>query len=266
MDKIMEKTVFPFKMNLQMFADALPEPAAEPGNDPLFIDDDSDDILDVSPGDNPGDNPDGPEGDNSNVDPNIPDTADQPETPESLKAQLAEVQKNYQRLERKFTKATQELAQYKQSAIPLYDYISQRPDLAAQINALIEQYPDNGPVFQQPQVDLRAEYTVMQKLAKDAMFNQHEADIQDWAEDNGIPFETFAEKQKAYLMWKGDNAEKLAQQAALNAQKKAINKQNQRKNAATLGPKAPSAVPVDYKKMSNQEVLTSLGLSLYTDD
>ncbi|HOK44184.1 MAG TPA: hypothetical protein PLD49_11040, partial [Thermoclostridium caenicola] len=71
----------------------------------------------------------------------------------------------------------------------------------------------------------------------------------------------------AYLLWKGENAERLIQEAKMEAIRKAA-KVQQAKQKAGLQRSGGSGKPPkpDFRRMSDEEVLATLGLSLYTDE
>ncbi|HOK53935.1 MAG TPA: hypothetical protein PKV43_05680, partial [Armatimonadota bacterium] len=125
---------------------------------------------------------------------------EQPEDSEDVPVEqkYEEISRNYQRLERKFTKVSQENAQLKQflaeaqRAIDFYNAVAMNPELAANVNQLLDVYGATVPVQEQGIADFdpASERQVMRELLSRPDFVKHEEEIAEWAEDNGIPFET----------------------------------------------------------------------------
>ncbi|MEW6726906.1 MAG: hypothetical protein AB1327_08110 [Bacillota bacterium] len=189
--------------------------------------------------------------------------ADEPE----IRQKYAELERNYQRLERKFTKVSQQLADA-QEAKATIDFIASRPELAEQVNQLLQAYGDVPPTYNEgPAFDPQAEREAMRDLLSRPDFAKHEEEIAEFAEENGMPFESAVDQRTAYLMWRGLNADRLVQEARLEAAKKAAKLQQAKAKAGLQRAGGPGKPPSpDYKKMSDEEVLASLGLSLFTDD
>jgi methylphosphotriester-DNA--protein-cysteine methyltransferase len=177
---------------------------------------------------------------------------------------------NYQRLERKFTRISQELSEAREAASVL-NWISERPELAGQVQELMENY-QNDPQHQSQLMDI--DIGQVQKEAADAWrfllgkqdFVQHEQDIAEFAEEEGYDPNDPLQLKEAYRLWRGENADRLAQEQALKMQQRGTQKQEARKKAGLQGSGGPGGTPPNYKKMSAEEVLAHEGLSLYTDD
>lgn len=211
-----------------------------------------------------------PEGSNPNPQPQPEDNTD-PENPEGdpeppLEERHAELERNYQRLERKFTKVSQRL-QEAESAMSVYSFIAQRPELMEQVNQIIQAYGDTAPMYDnEPQFDPAAERQVMKELLSKPDFVKYEEEIAEFAEDNGLAFDSAQAQKQAYLLWRGENADRLVQEARLQTAKKAAKVQQSKTKAGLQRAGGPGKPPQpDYRKMSDDEVLSSMGLSLWTD-
>lgn len=176
---------------------------------------------------------------------------------------------NYQRLERKFTRVSQELAEARELADAMR-WIQQRPELAEQIQSLLDSY-QGWPVQQYEPVD----FAEIQRNTTEALryllgrpdFTKYEQDIRDFAEDEGFDPDDPIELKEAYRLWRGENAERLAQEQAFNMQQRGAQKQQARQKARLQGSGGPgSGPPPNFTKMSAQEVLAHEGLSLFTDE
>lgn len=186
----------------------------------------------------------------------------------TIEEKYAELERNYQRLERKFTRVTQH-SQGASEAMQLYSFIASNPELTAHVNQLLQTYEGTIPVSQlnEVQFDPAAERVAMKELLGRPDFVKHEDEIAEWAEDNGLAFDSALDQRHAYQLWKGENADRLIQEARLDSAKKAA-KLKEAKGKAGLqrsgGPGSPP--PVDYTKMSDTDVLAHMGLSLWSDD
>lgn len=182
-----------------------------------------------------------------------------------LEERYTELERNYQRLERKFTKVSQRL-QEAESAMHVYDFIAQRPELVEQVNQLIQAYGDTAPMYGDEQFDPAAERQTMRELLSKPDFVKYEDEIAEYADDNGLPFDSAQAQKHAYLLWRGENVDRLVQEARLQTAKKAAKVQQSKAKAGLQRAGGPGKPPQpDYKKMSDDEVLSSMGLSLWTD-
>ncbi|MDH7479707.1 MAG: hypothetical protein QHH02_06845, partial [Syntrophomonadaceae bacterium] len=127
--------------------------------------------------------------------------------------------------------------------------------------------PPAGGQPMMPEIDLTAEFKTARELAANPVFTRHEPEIEDWAEENGYRFETPSQQKAVFLLWKGEHADRLIQEARLEGAKKAA-QVNQAKAKAGLARAGGSgkAPPPDFRRMSDEEVLAHLGLKLYTDE
>ena len=141
-----------------------------------------------------------------------------------INQRYAELERNYRRLERKFTRTAQQQKEY-EPAVNLYRFIAERPELAQQVNRLLEQHagvPPAGGQPMMPEIDLTAEFKTARELAANPVFTRHEPEIEDWAEENGYRFETPSQQKAVFLLWKGEHADRLIQEARLEGAKKAV--------------------------------------------
>lgn len=192
-----------------------------------------------------------------------------------IEQKYTDLQANYQRLERKFTKVSQENAELKQyleqtrEAIDLYNAITQNTEIATHVGQLLDAYGAAIPEYQDESVqfDPAAERQVMKELLSRPDFVKHEQEIADWAEENGYAFESAQDQKAVYLLWKGENADRLIQEARMETAKKAAKNQQAKQKAGLQRGGGPGKPPkTDYRKMSDDEVLATLGLSLWTDE
>jgi hypothetical protein len=205
------------------------------------------------------------------------ETAEGQETAEepSLEQKYNDLQANYQRLERKFTKVSQENAELKQyleqarEAIDLYNAITQNAEIASHVGQLLDTFGVAVPEYQEEtaRFDPAAERQIMRELLSKPDFVKHEQEIAEWAEENGYPFESAQDQKTVYLLWKGENADRLIQEARMDAAKKAAKTQQAKQKAGLQRGGGPGKPPKpDFRKMSDDEVLAALGLSLWTDE
>lgn len=185
---------------------------------------------------------------------------------ENWQEKYAELERNYQRLERKFTKVTQQLSDAQQ-AINVFNAITSNPEVAEQVASILDSYDVTVDAAPEPEYDPQKEREIMRELLSKPDFVKYEDEIREWAEDNDLPFETAEQQKHAYLLWRGENVDRLIQEARIRDAKKAAKKQQAKKNAklqktATAG----GAKPPDYKSMSDDEILALEGLSLWTDE
>jgi len=262
-------------INLQMFADG-DEPADDADDAGLILDNVDDDTPPAGDTNNnppAGDDPKGdPSSDTGTGDPgdNQPDPNKQDgEQPTNWEEQFKQKDADYQRLERRFTKVSQELSAVK-SDLAALEYIKARPDLAQQVQALIDAYDDdNLPQIQaQSEVEkLKQDFAFEKELLRlessDKVFAANKQAIYDHAEaEYGIDFETNKDPKMlkmVYNAWKGANAEQLAAKAALEAKKAAVKKQDDRQNAKLQGSTGPGKQNVDWSKMSDEQILAAHG-------
>lgn len=197
------------------------------------------------------------------------------EDEQSFEQKYSDLQANYQRLERKFTKISQENAELKQylqeaqEAVDLYNAIIQNAEVAENVGQLLDAYGVEVPEYQDEIVefDPAAERQAMKELLSKPDFVKHEQEIADWAEENGYAFESAQDQKAVYLLWKGENADRLIQEARMETAKKAAKTQKAKQKAGLQRGGGPGKPPKpDFKKMSDDEVLATLGLSLWTDE
>lgn len=196
-------------------------------------------------------------------------TPDEKENQEpDIHQRYTELEKNYKRLERKFTRTAQQQKEL-EPAVNLYRFIAERPELAQQVNRLLEQHagvPPAGGQPMMPEINLSAEFKTARELAANPTFTRHEQEIEDWAEENGYLFETPSQQKAVFLLWKGENADRLIQEARLEGAKKAV-QTSQAKAKAGLARAGGTGQPPppDFRKMSDEEVLAHLGLKLWEE-
>lgn len=103
----------------------------------------------------------------------------------------------------------------------------------------------------------------------DTVFKKYEAEILEWAEDEGLPLEKATDLKRVYREWKGENAQRLMvkaegaalQKAKANTAKKQEARVQTHRNAPVSKPR-----PIDYQKSSDSEILKHEKLSLFIED
>jgi len=102
----------------------------------------------------------------------------------------------------------------------------------------------------------------------DPVFKKYESEITKWAEDNDFPITSKKNLEVAYKAWKGENSSVLMAHAEANAKKKASQVTKAKKDAKLVN-KTVSPVKgknIDYRNLSDTDILKAEGLSLFRND
>ncbi|MBT9130873.1 MAG: hypothetical protein DDT41_01169 [candidate division WS2 bacterium] len=185
-----------------------------------------------------------------------------------LLEQNKRIEKEYAKLQKQFTKISQELATAKED-VRVVRHIRSNPDLTEQVNMLLESFPEtiqdqSANVVSEAELKEYAE--AWKYLAKQSDFDTNEIAIIEIAEEEGLNPDNPKDLRKAYRIWKGVNADKIAQDALLKGQKKVEQKEEGKKVPALQGTGGPG-VPTqhDFVNMSAEEVLKVLGKTLFKE-
>lgn len=187
---------------------------------------------------------------------------------DTLIAQNKKMEKEYAKLQRQFTRISQDLAKAKED-VKIVNYIRSNADLTDQVNVLLESFA--GSIKEQPagysEVELKQFAEAWKFLAKQSDYDENEEEIIGIAEEEGLDPDNPSDLKKAYRIWKGVRAEKIAQDALLKGQKKVVEKKEESKKVPVL--QGTSGVgttpPPDYMNMPAEEVLKALGKTLFKE-
>ncbi len=254
-------------------------------------DDTSTDDDDVS--DEPSDEKDGDESDEDDKDGDDDTDDDEPQDDDDVdlsdvkfdKKQQAKVneivQNRLTRAEQKWEKMIQEAAGTELdmenggevlSAVRLWGLLKTNPELSRAIDTTIQHYLSNGmakqPEFKQAttkEQELELKEAIIDMKLADSTFAKNHTKIMEWAEDQGFVITDKKSLEMAYLAWKGSNARKEAANAQLREQRKS-QKKGEKKKAVLESGRKRSKKPVDYRKMTDRDILAYEGLKLFTED
>lgn len=197
------------------------------------------------------------------------------ETQEGASAEdrLKQLEGDYTRLQRKLTKTIEELKKAEEP-IQTLAWIRARPELADNVQELIREY--KGEVKEPPSSTKSESLEEFKKgiteavkyLSKRNDYDKYEKEILNYAEAEDYDIEDPRELKKAYLLWRGENVEKIAQDLSKQEQKKITQKQELRNTTPVLqgGGSSISKPAPNYQKMSAKEVLDDMGLKLFKED
>ncbi len=168
-------------------------------------------------------------------------------------------------------KDRQELAE----AVRLWKYLEHNPEVAAAVRSVLHTSPGKMPTYEGRRGSsegssgsaIELKLATMDLRARDKLFRKFENDVLDWADFKGVPVKDEKSLNLAYQAWKGANIHLLTAKAEAKGAKKALEGRNKAKAAGMVPRKggAKTGKP-DYRKMSDTDVLKSLGLKLETED
>ena len=189
------------------------------------------------------------------------------------------VQKRLERKDAQFVKQVSEIAgvQLEATEIPqsarLWGLLKANPELSDAVDLVINSHLRNGKAKEIANSDLNRESKLELKEAvldmklEDPLFRKNADKIIEWAEDKGYPVNSKKSLQLAVLAWKGSKDAILSKAKQSSEQKKQFVKQTTQKRAGVQGGASAKAnTPSDFRKMSDRDVLTRNGLSLFTDE
>ena len=189
------------------------------------------------------------------------------------------VQKRLERKDAQFVKQVSEIAgvQLEATEIPqsarLWGLLKANPELSDAVDLVINSHLRNGKAKEIANSDLNRESKLELKEAvldmklEDPLFRKNADKIIEWAEDKGYPVNSKKSLQLAVLAWKGSKDAILSKAKQSSEQKKQFVKQTTQKRAGVQGGASAKAnTPSDFRKMSDKDVLTRNGLSLFTDE
>lgn len=161
-------------------------------------------------------------------------------------------------------------------AVRLWGFLYHNPQLSQEVQRMIDQAvssgkartlgPSTDDLYDEMQKELDLREARLELRMSDKVFRKNEQAILEWAGKNGFPVDDARTLKLAYLAWRGENSRKLEADAELRGQRKARTRAKMAKKANLQGANSRRRKPVDYSKMSDEEILASEGLSLFTDD
>lgn len=162
-------------------------------------------------------------------------------------------------------------------AARLWGLLKSNPNLSKEIDAYIAASISKGEAVA-PDAKSSGKDAVTQRLelkeaildlkAADPTFSKNAEKILTWADNEGYEVTDAKALKLAYLAWKGSQGKVAEAIQKTTAQRKQATKQQLQKRATVQGAK-PGATHVnktDYSKMTDESVLASEGLSLFTKD
>lgn len=167
-------------------------------------------------------------------------------------------------------------------ALKFWAYLKANPDHAAAFNRYLQANPwknhpvvtksyrnrDVDPEDLEKRLEEKLEYReTLRELRQDPIFKKYEAQIMEYAEDEGFDISTAKGLRQAFKAWRGENLRLIAAEARRQGVKEAKTSKAKAKNATLI--KASGGrltVKGDPSKMSDLEFLRRHGLSLFTDD
>lgn len=158
-------------------------------------------------------------------------------------------------------------------AANLWGFLKLNPQLSENVQRLIDEYIAKGNYVEQKkrpgasrEGELGRREAILDLKADDSYFAKNSKAILDWAEDEGFDITDAKSLKRAYMAYKGARG-------ALDRADREHRKKQQAKTPAKKGAKvamskgsAGGKKNVDYRKMSDTDVLAASGLSLFTDD
>lgn len=260
-------------------------------DEPLFIDEDEDydsneepeEMEEMEQDDEIDENDETPpEEDELNDDTSKPEESDEIQFDEAQQEKLNEiVQQRLERQEQQILKDLSETAGTQLSvddvtgASKLWGLLKENPQLSSAIDRLISDAVNQGqatapslnqgdtPDMRMRELDRRE--AVLNFKAENKTFNKNADKILQWAKDQGMYIYNDSSLKMAFYAWKGANSDMLGEASKQYNDKRRKVKSNLRKKANTQSAKGvKSKAKLNYKKMSDDEVLAAEGLSLFT--
>lgn len=199
-----------------------------------------------------------------------------------IKKRLARAERSF---ERKFMEEAASLSdgvQVARDELPkatrLWNVLKHNPELSSKVDELINNSIKEGKL--KSLKEIRPESRVDEGLSRldlreaeldlrysDPVYKKYEKQIKDYAEDEGIDIVNAKALKLAYKAWRGENSRLLMAEAEKKGAQKATQKAQVKKSAALAGGRAPvRQTQLDYRKASDKEILSNLGMSLFTDE
>lgn len=189
------------------------------------------------------------------------------------------VQKRLERKDTQFVKQISEVAgvqleaeEITQSA-KLWGLLKSNPELSEAVDIVIAAQLKSGKAKEVVSNDanrasvLEVKEAILDLKIKDPLFRKNGDKILEWADDQGYSVNSKKSLQLAVLAWKGSKDSVLAKANRVSEQKKQSAKKATQQRAGVQGGKsAKTQTSTDFRKMSDKDVLTRNGLSLFTDE
>lgn len=163
-----------------------------------------------------------------------------------------------------------------QKAAELWGLLKSNSSLSAEVNQAINKALQEGkariPEKKSSQVDNRMveinkREAILDMKSSDTVFARHSKEVLSWAEQEGFEISDEKSLKHAYLAWKGVNASKLAQAKKTVADKKKSDKATVKQKASVQkGTSKRTSSKTNSRSMSDLDILSSEGLSLFIDD
>lgn len=162
-------------------------------------------------------------------------------------------------------------------ATRLWGLLKANPQLSQEVDAFIASAISEGKATA-PDADVNSEKAINQRLelkeaildlkASDPLFGKNADKILAWAENEGYEVTNAKALKLAVLAWKGSQGKVAEVIQKSTAQRKQATKQQMQKRATVQSTKAGQtrSGKTDYSKMSDEAVIASEGLALFTDD
>jgi hypothetical protein len=295
-----------FSLNLQMFAEDVPEGASEATEDvdtTNLVTDEVNDEMDSSYDDYENDDVEDEVEDIEDTEEDTEDTEDVEDDAEDLEddvefdeeAQQDEhklfdekqqkkvdeiVSKRLERQQEKLLKDLKEAAgtDIEQAEITnaarLWGLLKENPDLSRLINQTIQENIQQGKAkvpsqktIQSKEVELQRKEAILDLKSSDKTFNKNADKILNWAESQGFDISDSKDLKIAYMAWKGSNSNVIEATKKFNAKRRQSKKDNVRKKASVQSSKSGKPKKsLDYRRMSDEDILSSEGLSLFVEE
>lgn len=159
-------------------------------------------------------------------------------------------------------------------AANLWGFLKLNPKLSENVQRMIDEYIVKGDYVKQDksassrESELGKREAILDLKAEDPYFARHSKAILEWAEDEDFDIHDAKSLKRAYLAYKG------SRKGVLDRADKEHRKKQQDKTPARKQPKVAMTKKgnpggkrnTDYSKMSDGDLLASMGKSLFTDD
>ena len=248
----------------------------EDSEDEIDEDDETDDVIDDETEGDSDEDEDDPE------DETPKDTKDKRVkfTNEQQKVVDQIVQKRLERKDTQFVRQISEEAgvslaheEITQSA-KLWGLLKANPELSEAVDLVIKTQLSQGKakevvknVSSKREAILEVKEATLDLKLSDPLFRKNADKILEWADDQGYEVNSKKSLQLAVLAWKGSNDSILTKARQSSEQKrKSAKKATQKRAGAQGGSSAKTKTPQDFRKLSDKDVLTRSGLSLFTDE
>lgn len=161
-------------------------------------------------------------------------------------------------------------------AAQLWGFLKANPHLSQLVEQTMQQYVAQNQ-YVQPQIKsdeptkeeiLAVKEHIVTMRASDRTFNDNFNDILKFADDKGIIIRDRETLTLAYLAWKGEKGSLARANEQLREQRKNAQKTQEKKRAKLESGKSKTGNTsrVDYRRMSDRDILASEGLSLFTEE